>query len=150
MSALLDEVSRLPYGERIARMVAAGKDPRAATEIDALEKGDAFARWLVVWSCHGSKDGRRVLRALHDASALVRGLALRAVVAACDDVQAFDAFQLAWGMRRDKNLLARLREEDRFAVVDRATHGWPSESTDLLAALIDDWLQRIEKAEQSI
>jgi len=37
-----------------------------------------------------------------------------------------------------------------FAVVDRATHGWPSESTDLLAALIDDWLQRIEKAEQSI
>lgn len=37
-----------------------------------------------------------------------------------------------------------------FAVVDRATHGWPAESTDLLAALIDDWLERIEKAEQSI
>ncbi len=37
-----------------------------------------------------------------------------------------------------------------FAVVDRATHGWPSESTDLLAALVDDWLERIEKAEQSI
>lgn len=37
-----------------------------------------------------------------------------------------------------------------FAVVDRATHGWPTESPDLLAALIDDWLERIEKAEQSI
>jgi len=37
-----------------------------------------------------------------------------------------------------------------FAVVDRATHGWPAESTDLLAALVDDWLERIEKAEQSI
>jgi pimeloyl-ACP methyl ester carboxylesterase len=37
-----------------------------------------------------------------------------------------------------------------FAVVDRATHGWPSESSDLLAVLVDDWLERIEKAEQSI
>jgi pimeloyl-ACP methyl ester carboxylesterase len=37
-----------------------------------------------------------------------------------------------------------------FAVVDRATHGWPLESADLLAALVDDWLERIEKAEQSI
>jgi pimeloyl-ACP methyl ester carboxylesterase len=37
-----------------------------------------------------------------------------------------------------------------FAVIDRATHGWPLESTDLLAALVDDWLERIEKAEQAI
>ncbi|MBN9089336.1 MAG: alpha/beta hydrolase [Reyranella sp.] len=37
-----------------------------------------------------------------------------------------------------------------FVVVDRATHGWPTESTDLLAALVDDWLERIEKSEQSI
>jgi len=37
-----------------------------------------------------------------------------------------------------------------FAVIDRATHGWPVESADLLAALVDDWLERIEKAEKSI
>jgi len=37
-----------------------------------------------------------------------------------------------------------------FAVIDRATHGWPTESSDLLVALVDDWLERIEKAEQSI
>jgi pimeloyl-ACP methyl ester carboxylesterase len=37
-----------------------------------------------------------------------------------------------------------------FAVIDRATHGWPLESTDLLVALVDDWLGRIEKAEQLI
>lgn len=30
-----------------------------------------------------------------------------------------------------------------FAVVDRADHGWPRESPDVLAALIDDWLMRI-------
>ena len=30
-----------------------------------------------------------------------------------------------------------------FAVIDRADHGWPIETPDLLAALIDDWLMRI-------
>lgn len=30
-----------------------------------------------------------------------------------------------------------------FAVVDRADHGWPFESHDLLGALIDDWLMRV-------
>ena len=37
-----------------------------------------------------------------------------------------------------------------FAVIDRADHVWPLESPALLAALVDDWLGRIEKAEQSI
>jgi len=30
-----------------------------------------------------------------------------------------------------------------FAVIDRADHGWPLETPDLLAALIDDWLARV-------
>jgi pimeloyl-ACP methyl ester carboxylesterase len=37
-----------------------------------------------------------------------------------------------------------------FAVMDRADHVWPVESPALLTALVDDWLGRIEKAEQSI
>ncbi len=37
-----------------------------------------------------------------------------------------------------------------FAVLDRADHVWPVESPALLAALVDDWLERIIKAEQSI
>lgn len=37
-----------------------------------------------------------------------------------------------------------------FAVLDRADHVWPVESPDLLAALVDDWLMRIAKFEQSI
>lgn len=36
-----------------------------------------------------------------------------------------------------------------FAVIDRADHVWPVESPVLLAALVDDWLDRIEKAERS-
>lgn len=30
-----------------------------------------------------------------------------------------------------------------FAVVDRADHGWPFESHELLGALVDDWLMRV-------
>lgn len=30
-----------------------------------------------------------------------------------------------------------------LAVIDRADHGWPVESPDLLAALVDDWLMRV-------
>ncbi|HEY2872666.1 MAG TPA: alpha/beta hydrolase [Reyranella sp.] len=37
-----------------------------------------------------------------------------------------------------------------FAVLDRADHVWPVESPALLAALVDDWLERIVKVEQSI
>ena len=37
-----------------------------------------------------------------------------------------------------------------FAVLDRADHVWPVESPALLTALVDDWLERIVKAEQSI
>ena len=37
-----------------------------------------------------------------------------------------------------------------FAVLDRADHVWPVESPALLAALVDDWLERVVKAEQSI
>jgi pimeloyl-ACP methyl ester carboxylesterase len=37
-----------------------------------------------------------------------------------------------------------------FAVLDRADHVWPVESPALLAALVDDWLGRIAKFEQSI
>ncbi|MGE5152154.1 MAG: alpha/beta fold hydrolase [Rhodospirillaceae bacterium] len=37
-----------------------------------------------------------------------------------------------------------------FAVLDRADHAWPVESPALLAALVDDWLERIVKSEQSI
>lgn len=36
-----------------------------------------------------------------------------------------------------------------FAVVDRADHGWPLESPKLLAALVEDWLDRIELFEKS-
>ena len=37
-----------------------------------------------------------------------------------------------------------------FAVLDRADHVWPVESPALLTALVDDWLGRIAKFEQSI
>ena len=35
-----------------------------------------------------------------------------------------------------------------FAVLDRADHVWPLETPNLLAALVDDWLNRIALAER--
>lgn len=35
-----------------------------------------------------------------------------------------------------------------FAVMDRATHSWPIESHRLLAALVEDWLDRLELSEK--
>ena len=35
-----------------------------------------------------------------------------------------------------------------FAVLDRADHGWPIETPNLLAALVEDWLARIDLAER--
>ena len=37
-----------------------------------------------------------------------------------------------------------------FVALDRADHGWPMETPNLLAALIDDWLERIARAERSV
>ena len=34
-----------------------------------------------------------------------------------------------------------------FAVIDRADHAWPVEEPNLLAALVEDWLNRIALAE---
>jgi pimeloyl-ACP methyl ester carboxylesterase len=35
-----------------------------------------------------------------------------------------------------------------FVALDRADHGWPMETPNLLPALVDDWLQRIAQAER--
>jgi pimeloyl-ACP methyl ester carboxylesterase len=35
-----------------------------------------------------------------------------------------------------------------FVALDRADHGWPMETPNLLPALIDDWLERIARAER--
>jgi pimeloyl-ACP methyl ester carboxylesterase len=36
-----------------------------------------------------------------------------------------------------------------FAVIDRADHGWPLDTTGLFGALIDDWLARVAESEAS-
>lgn len=121
----LTELSATHHDERVARLIALGKqaaagDGKARAEIDALHRSaDAFARAMAVWTAFGSKDGALILRSLHDASAHVRRLAFRLVAVVCDDAQAFDALQVAYGTRRDKAFLLALHACDRIAAVDR-------------------------------
>lgn len=35
-----------------------------------------------------------------------------------------------------------------FVALDRADHGWPMETPNLLPALVDDWLERIARAQR--
>ena len=37
-----------------------------------------------------------------------------------------------------------------FVALDRADHGWPMETPNLLPALVDDWLERIARAERGV
>lgn len=44
---------------------------------------------------------------------------------------------------RDASTILESYPRATFAVIDRADHGWPLDTPDLFAALVDDWLARI-------
>lgn len=117
--SMLDELSTKPHDERVRAMIALGREPRARESIQALSRGDVYSRRLALASCWSSRDGAHVVRALTDASRRVRGLALRLVPVACDDAQALEALQIAFGIRADKVLVRNLVRRGRHGVVDR-------------------------------
>lgn len=115
----LDELSTRTHDDRVRAMIELGRSGRDRDTIEALARGDVYERRLALSSCWGSRDGAHVLRALSDASRRVRGLALRLAAVVCDDAQALDALQLAFGMRSDRPLVRWLAERGRGAVIDR-------------------------------
>ncbi len=89
---LLRELERMPYPARMRRMVELGRraaaEPGVATTLDDLERRGVYERALALQSCYGSRDARRVLRALDDPSRTVRALALVLVPLVADPDQA--------------------------------------------------------------
>lgn len=81
LKTLLRELETLPHPARMKRMVEvgreAGSDLQTQAALDELERGGFYERRLALQSCFGSRDGARAMRALHDPSRLVRGLALK-------------------------------------------------------------------------
>jgi hypothetical protein len=117
----LRELETLSHDARARRMVALGRE--AATRSDVmtavaeLESDNAYARYLALHACFGSRDGAPVMRALADPSRLVRSLALRLVPLLCDDDQVRQVLEGASFTQR-RLLLRRLHRRRRFGVID--------------------------------
>src|SRR5688500_13213358 len=113
---LLGHLETLDHGRRMADMVEFGRraaaDPSAAAARREVEAGTAYERRLAAQSCHGSRDGGHVLRALKDPSALVSRLAMKLVPVVCDDGQVRAALDAAAPKQRS-DLLARLVRRGR-------------------------------------
>lgn len=121
-AALRDAFDRTHDAGRLQRALDLGRDAAtradAGRQLDALAAGDVYARRLALMANFTLRDGRRVLAALDDASRRVRSLAFTLVPLCCDDAQAVEALQVAFALRRDRTLVARLRAHRRMAVID--------------------------------
>lgn len=124
--ALLQELAPLSHPARVLRMIELGRaaqhDKKTAELLDELWNTDddsrAYGRRLVLKSCYGSRDGARVVKALSDASRLVRFGAIKLVALCCSDEQALSALKTTWYVRQHLRLLPALRKRDRTVPVD--------------------------------
>ena len=125
---LLGHLETIDHGRRMAYMVEFGRrgaaDPSAAAVLREMEAGTTYERRLAAQSCHGTRDGGHVLRALKDPSALVSRLAMKLVPVVCDDGQVRAALDAAAPKQRS-DLLARLVRRGRSIdeYLDRAARG---------------------------
>jgi hypothetical protein len=121
---LLQELESLSHSARIQRMVALGReaattDPALKNTIAALEQDTSsyYPRYLALYSCFGSRDGTHVLRALTDASRLVRALALSLVGQVCQDSEVVSALEKS-DLRQRRALLRHLLKLKRQSPID--------------------------------
>ncbi len=108
---LLNELRLVPNSKRIQRMVAVGRqsltDGRTPAVLVELAQGNVYERALAVEACHGSRDGKHILRSLTDPSRLVRGLAAGLLGRICTDDQIVQGLAQAT-LKQRRCLLPRL------------------------------------------
>lgn len=136
---LLAQLEPLDHDARLRRMIALGReaagDQGLAATIAALAGGEWYARQLALSSCHGSRDGALVLRALADPSRTLRARAIALVPVVCDDAQVTRALGDA-PPRRRRALLRALRARGRQEAIDAYLDaGAAREHEDLAVAL---------------
>jgi hypothetical protein len=118
---LLAELVPLTHNARVRQMVELGRqaaaDASIAATLAALEQRGFYERWLALQACYGSRDGAHVLRALGDASRMIRAAAIKLAALACNDAQAQEALGM---LTADQChfLLLRLFRRRRFALID--------------------------------
>ncbi|MCB9569483.1 MAG: hypothetical protein H6710_20095 [Myxococcales bacterium] len=122
--ALHAELLATHHTGRILRMLALGRsarggDQQALAHIDRLAAGDVFERRLALYAIQTLGDGARLLPFTEDIAATIRALAFTMVPRVCDDDQALAALQIAYALRRDRDLLRELARRRRRPVIDR-------------------------------
>lgn len=122
---LLKELEPLTHDARTVRMIELGRlaneggtqAGEVAATLHALEQGGFYERRLALVSCFSSRDGARVLRYLSDPSRMLRSLAARLVMVACDDDQTQAALEAVAPKLRTR-LLRRLVKLGRSNAID--------------------------------
>lgn len=118
---LLTELNQMTHDQRVRRMVELGREaldnPDTEQFIDELEQGNVYERYLALVSCYTSRDADHVMRALHDPSRLIRGLALSLVPLTCNDAQTLTAFKQIHPSARYR-FLTNLRKKRRYSAID--------------------------------
>ncbi len=121
VSSLLRELDASTHDARMRRMVELGKlaatDSSVAKTLDALAEGGFFERLLALQSCHGSKDGTRIMRFLSDPSRTLQGRARRLVALFASDEEVRQTL-LASRPEQRLALLGRLRRARRVSPID--------------------------------
>ena len=106
---LLIELEMLPHSARMKRAVELGREPQNVALWNELEGGNSYEKRLALQSCHGSRDGARVLRLSSDASRLVRNGAISVAAAVCDEAQLATLFAALSARPRRLLLVALLK-----------------------------------------
>lgn len=85
---LLNALEQMTHTERIARMIAIGRDAaRYKSEIAELRKRGVYERMLALYTCYTSQDNAHVFAAVNDESRMIRKVALKLLARVGDDAQ---------------------------------------------------------------
>lgn len=124
---LLDWLETLDHNQRCQRMVEIGRESKSADLavaahsnriLNELAGGHFYERMLVLMSCQGSGDQKRILEFTRDQSRYLRTLASNIAVCHCDDET---MLEILHSSRTDecKSLLKRLNRFKRHSIVEK-------------------------------
>ena len=137
IAKLINLLEHLTHNDRISEIVKLGRrekeDREVVTAIDNLEKGNHYERLLALYSCYGSYNGERVIRAIKDNSRSIRNKAIELIALVGNDTQVLEALDIL-NFKQRRYLLKYLRTRKRLTVIDR-----------FLTRLIDREEERIDR-----
>lgn len=126
LSPLLAELETKSHRDRVARMIALGRqaaagDAEAAAQIAELGRSaDAYQRQLALFSVHGSEDGARLAAGTADASRTLRRTAWRRLTRFCHDAALLaEALSGVHHLPTLKRAIARLHKAGHSEPIDR-------------------------------